>query len=546
MAKNSNISENKLKSILKRHVDEQRILDFDLNINLKGPNNYVTIPLSDLEAFELEINVQNGELKLSYENLDAQREKFAKLYEAAPISYFILDHLGIIEDVNQTGIDLLKQSKLVLQNKRFYDFIFWKQHEKFAIFLETLQKSKDENNIEIQMHSFDKQILFTRIHGTTIYDRFSLTKKFYITVIDVTEIYKAQYILKETNERLEMTLRASSTGTWRITSQKNKIELDEFSCNILDLPTSEFQGDLNKFLDFVSSSDREQVENSFLKCVKYAKEIDLEFQIISNKGIKKDVVAKGKKISLSESQNLFAGILMDVTERKNLAREAEVIKRDQQRAVLSAILEAQENERKNISRALHDSVCQILYGIRLNLQSIPQLKSLKEELKNVNHLLNEAIKETRGISYELTPTVLKDFGFSAGVKEMAQRLCTKKFKIKTTINNSIDKTSATIQLYVFRIIQELINNSINHANASIAVIIVSEYNEEIFISVSDNGNGFTISEQEALRKGSGLRAIQNQVFLLKGNINFKTSKNGTAVQLTLNKSNLIDLNNKNQ
>src|SRR5690606_39186744 len=109
---------------------------------------------------------------------------------------------------------------------------------------------------------------------------------------------------------------------------------------------------------------------------------------------------------VSEEHKFFAGIIMDVTERKRLAREAERLKVEQQRTVLSATLDAQEKERLKISRSLHDSVCQILYGIRLNLQSLGHYKKYKKDFENVDQLIDQAIRETREISYELTPSVL--------------------------------------------------------------------------------------------------------------------------------------------
>ncbi len=71
--------------------------------------------------------------------------------------------------------------------------------------------------------------------------------------------------------------------------------------------------------------------------------------------------------------------MMDVTQRKRLEKEAENLRKNQQRLILSATLMAQEKERSIISNALHDSVCQILYGIRLNLQNFQITNNIKEE-----------------------------------------------------------------------------------------------------------------------------------------------------------------------
>lgn len=182
-----------------------------------------------------------------------------------------------------------------------------------------------------------------------------------------------------------------------------------------------------------------------------------------------------------------------------------------------------------ISSALHDSVCQILYGIKLNLQNFQLTNKLNKEFVNVNQLLDQAILETRQISYELTPSVLKDFGFTAGIKEMAQRLSTSKFLIKTKIKNTADLLHPKVQLYLFRIIQELINNSIKHSNANTAEIKVNIDKEIVSLVVSDNGKGFSTNVEELFKKGSGLRGIKNRVFLLDGTIDFQSTSKGTTI-----------------
>src|SRR5690606_41304911 len=123
-----------------------------------------------------------------------------------------------------------------------------------------------------------------------------------------------------------------------------------------------------------------------------------------------------------------------------------------------------------------------------------------------------------------------------GIKEMANRLSTQEFSVKATIKKSLDQIDQTIQLYAFRIIQELVNNCMKHAQATIAEIIVCGENDSITITVTDNGKGFTVEPGEALRKGSGLRGIKNQIFLLKGELEVSSNAKGTSVTVTFKKS----------
>lgn len=532
MGKQHNISEERLKAILVRNSERLKLSnDGQTDIKRILKNEDISTLLNELNDYQSELDMQSGELL--YEALDTEREKFADLYDSAPVGYFIIDNLGMIEEVNQTGINLLGFPRLTLKNKRFQSFIHPSHLEKFYSFLSKMD-SGEKINTEVKLKLADLQILYVRMEGIVI-TTYSNTR-YYITVIDITESRNARQLLQETKERLEMTLKASSTGTWSIDNGSDKIVLDEFSQKILDFDPEKFNGTLKSFLLMVHPEDQPNVHHNYMYYLTNLTEMDIEFRIITKNGSIREIAAKGKQIIVSEEYRFFAGIIIDITERKRLLREAESLKLVQQKEVLSATLAAQENERLKISRALHDSVCQMLYGIRLNLQSLMYYKSHKKDFESVDQLLDQAIRETREISYELTPSVLKDFGFYAGIKEMTTRLSTPEFLIKTNINKAIDKIHPTIQLYAFRIIQELINNCIKHAYATVAEINVSLKNNFITIVVSDNGKGFKVDAAFALRNGSGLRGIKNQVFLLNGNMDFESTQKGTTITITLDKN----------
>lgn len=537
MAKQRNISAEEIRAmLLKKSENREHNHTAVGNINRILSEEEISVLLKKLNIYQVELEMQNSELQVSYDTLDAEREKFASLYDSAPIGYFIIDHLGMIEEVNQTGINFLGLSKFILKNKRFQSFVCPQHLEKFYDFLNKMQNSNEKINTEVKLMLANQQVLYVRLEGTIIPNVTTSTIKYYITVIDITESRNAQQLLNETKERLEMALKASSMGIWSIKNASGRIVLDEYSHKILDLDPWQFNGTLKSFFLLIHPEDRQKVSNSYMYCLNNSTEMDLEFRVITQNGTIKDIATKGQQIIVSEENKFFAGIIMDITERKRLLREAENLKLEQQRTILSATLDAQERERFRISRSLHDSVCQVLYGIRLNLQSLEYYKKHKKEFENVDQLIDQAIRETREISYELTPSVLKDFGFYAGIKEMTTRLSTPEFLIKANINKNIDQSHPTIQLYAFRIIQELINNCIKHAHATVAEIAVRQRNDLITIVVSDNGEGFTTDLADALRNGSGLRGIKNQVFLLNGNIDFKTTDSGTTITIVFNKN----------
>lgn len=534
MNKNHRAFRDKTRERMNENSDGQLLSDQKVPVGIELSSDEINILLNELQVYQLELEMQNDELKASYATLDTERAKFVGLYDLAPVGYFILDYLGVVEEANQNGVDLLNMSKQTILRRRFQSFIAPQSWEDFYNFLHRMQTSDGKQSAEIKLLLPREKIVYTRMEGIAISSMIVTEVKYYITIIDITESRNAQQVLKETKERLEMTLKASATGTWTIGCDANEVFLDPHSFNIMGISSWNFDGTIKGLIELIYPEDQLHVRYQLMRTVNGLKEIDLEFRVADGKDDVKYISAKGHEIKVLEEVTCFAGILMDITERKKMEQEAEMLKNGQQKLILSATLTAQEKERNNISRALHDSVGQLLYGIRLNLESLQRTQDLKSEIKNINELLDQAIKETRQLSYELTPSVLKDFGFVAGIKEMAQRTSTAHFKVDTFIDSSADLLSPEVQLYVFRMIQELISNCIKHAHASHAEIKVARTNKQVMIRVGDNGTGLTMRMEEAAKNGSGLSGIRNRVYLLNGQIKFNNTKKGLVVTITFN------------
>jgi PAS domain S-box-containing protein len=505
-------------------------------INANAENNIsddeISVLLNELQIFQMELEMQNDELKASYQMLEAERSKLAGFFNQAPVGYFILNYSGYVEEANETGTELFKVPKSELIGSKFQDFINQDYTENFNFFLKEIALTSNRQFLEIKL-SYNKVNFYARIEGVSISNLFTDKVQYYLTVQDVTESKSAEQKLMDTTERLTMTLKASSTGTWTMQLDENRIFLDEFSSEILGINPYEFDGKIKTFIDLIDTEDQAFVRQSFIDAVNNGSRIDMEFKINSDCGITKVLYAQGQEIASFQGRNYFAGILMDITEKTNLALLAENARKEKQRLILSATLIAQEKERTRISIALHDSICQILYGIRLNLQNIQRSHPGNVQFGNVNVLLDQAIQETREISYELTPSVLRDFGFIAGIQELAQRLSVTGFKIEATIETDLKFFDEDKQLYVFRIIQELINNCIKHAEASLAEIKIFSEDSWLNVVFSDNGKGFDYNINKGLIKGSGLRSIKNRIFLLNGNMDVKSSDSGTTITIKI-------------
>ena len=478
---------------------------------------------NELELYELELQLQNEELKASHQSLEIERMKFGELFNAAPVGYLILDEDGFIREINQTGSSLLYIPRGSISGTKFEAFIVKDSLHTFNAFFTDLATAEERLSCEVRIktkNTLTKYVQLDGIKGTSALYGYN---SYYVTITDVTQTKKSQQALWETTERLNQTLKASLTGTWMVKARGKAIFLDGYSKDILNVNNGVEQPDLLSLIHLFVEEDRPKLDFLFSNCVDNL-EIDLQLRLKQHRKTPKIILVKGKAVHPLYGESYFAGILTDITDRVRNLEIAEENEKFNRRMLRKAAIEAQEKERSRISAALHDSVCQTLYGIRFNLGRLNKQKVIGGEFDNINFMLNEAINELRTISVELTPSILKDFGFTAGINDMVQRLNQIGFKVNTTIDKRSNLLSKETQLYTFRIIQELLNNSIKHSGTNSATVNLCMEKDEVNIVVKDEGQGFAHNLEDSFKQGSGLRGIKNRVSLLNGKIEIKNEK----------------------
>lgn len=232
----------------------------------------------------------------------------------------------------------------------------------------------------------------------------------------------------------------------------------------------------------------------------------------------------------SEIHSTITGLLLvvrDVTERNRLQEETTRLQLTRQQEVLSAILTTQEAERKRIAEALHNGVGQLLYATKLHLQ-----RSTDAKRDNSLTLLDDAIRMTRTLSFELTPGILEDFGLEYALGELVRRIPKASLKASLHVSGLEAPLPQLLEVAVYRMVQELFNNIIKHAGAQEAFIHVVREADQLAISVEDNGQGFSPETQPDTLPGIGLPGIRSRVGLLGGTLNI-ASRPGQGTIITI-------------
>ena len=208
-------------------------------------------------------------------------------------------------------------------------------------------------------------------------------------------------------------------------------------------------------------------------------------------------------------------------------------------ASLSAkILQAQDDERRRISRELHDSVGQSLTAAKLALGKLKR-QFASEDLDEVENRVDEALKEVRTLSHLLHPLMLDVMGLRSSILSYAEGY-EQRTGIKTSIviPEPLPKFNDITTTALFRIVQECLTNVHKHANASSITIRVDIGEQEFRLEVTDNGVGFATYACE----GVGIRGMGERLKELGGTLELLSEPNlGSSVVATipLNWGNLL-------
>ncbi|MCE4956494.1 sensor histidine kinase [Macrococcus caseolyticus] len=207
-----------------------------------------------------------------------------------------------------------------------------------------------------------------------------------------------------------------------------------------------------------------------------------------------------------------------------------------QKTITQKIINAQENERKRISRELHDSVVQELLNVVVDLRLIKYKEhaELDKHVRLIEGSMTRLMNDIRNLSLELRPSSLDDLGLVAAFRSHFKQL-EKNYGLEVQFDNNIqsERFSNEIETAVYRITQEAILNALKYANVDEVNVLVQKEKDELIVEISDNGDGFEIG-QTPQGTGLGLFGMQERAEIVGGSVNINSEKGkGTFVTLTI-------------
>ena len=346
---------------------------------------------------------------------------------------------------------------------------------------------------------------------------------------DITEKTLKEKELTESKERFEAVLQATHDLIWDWNLETGEFYRDREGlekvygvCNADDIKSFHtwlqriHPEDYQRVQKIINNILNEEVEDTF----------ELEYRFKRDNGRFSHVYDRGRILRNKEGLPIrMIGAAQDITERKKLEKQLLIRELDKQKLISRATIETQEQERSEIGKELHDNVNQVLTTTKLYLELSLSNVEMKDELivkssKNIMYVINEI----RQLSRSLMNPSLGDLGLFESINDLIENIhLTGKLKVNLTSDPSLEEQlNENQKLMIYRIVQEALNNILKHAKANSVNIRVIDMDQDVELIIEDDGIGFNF---DTVRKGAGLKHIQNRVYLANGTLSVNSIPN---------------------
>jgi len=407
----------------------------------------------ELEVHQIELEMQNAELRKVRDELEVMLENYTDLYDFAPVGYFSIDESGVILEANLTSAALLGVERSRLINRRLLLFV---SSTSRSILLDFLKK---------------------------------------VFAAPKNQVCEA-LLLKEGDGTFWAGFQATSAVSLKGTRKWCRVAFGDITA-------------------------RKQAEEAHRR---------IETLAIANRELKQEIVLRqAVEEDLRKSEEHYAQLL---EQSRQMQEQLRFLSRQR--------LSAQEEERKKISRELHDVIAQTLTGINVRLSALQKeaglnTKGIERSIARTQRLVEHSVNIVHRFARELRPTVLDDVGLVPALHSFMKEF-TKRTGIRmhlTTFGFAIIKQlDSNKRTVLYRVAQEALNNVARHAQASRAEVTIQKLDGQVCMKITDNGQGFPAERALHAKRSKrlGLLGMKERLEMVNGNLTIESAPGkGTTI-----------------
>lgn len=492
----------------------------------------------EMSVREIELEMQNDELRAAQAALKNTGELYNRLYDQAPVGYVSMDARGIIIQSNLTASALLAISPEMLPGQPFTRFIVPDDQDIFHFLRQRLLAGTASCSAVLRMKKGEGATFSAMVEAKLSQEHFG-PGVVLLVLNDITERTVAAAQLHASEERFRGVFENATLGMIIADMHGSWVNVNRALCEMLGYTGPEL---LAK--GYLKLTHPDDVDNS----VQFGRRLcsgEIGSYRIEKRYVHKDGTAIWTVLSATtvcDSTGLtrqYVGLVEDISVRK-LALETLELSHEKLRQFIAHQERVKEGERIRIAREMHDELGSVLTGVKAHL-SVALIHdqrnggTLQPRLDDACSLLDTATAAVRRVITELRPSVLDQLGVWAALDWHAEEVCARAGLIchvrlhPETVLLEIDPERSTA---LFRILQEALTNVVRHAGATRVDVRVSHAYASIRLEVEDDGRGMDC-ESLLTANSWGLAGMRERAHHFGGDIRFMAVERGTLLVLQL-------------
>lgn len=495
---------------INRLLSEYAIGNFGKKIRLSNH-------LDEVDSFISCINMLGEELK----ETTISKNYFNNIFNAVSDMIFVIDLEGKIQNTSPSVQELLNYPIDKFKNKSIDSLTVIKNKSIFLYIKQHLKTNKKPVEVETSFKNKRGDIIHVNCTIVFLYNEKKYKIGYLLVAKDLSSIKEIEFSLKESEEKYRRLFESSSDCIFITDNTGNFLDINLAGYNLFKAGSSSITC-FNLFSIFNSTDEK----NIFLRKIKdkktivnFSTQIKCADESVIECLISANIIEsnKGKIIG-------YRGTIKDIS-----------IQKETENLVFKAIVNTQEAERKRFAKDIHDSIGQQLSAIKFYIGtsvSITHDEKQKQLLKKANDGLVSALAEIRNVCFNLMPKTLENFGLAESLHELCKQTEVKEqleFDIK--VQDKFPSLDKQLEIAVFRVVQEFINNALKHSNSDKIEIELFHNINSVFITLLDNGKGFSIAEAMG-KNGMGLRNVQTRLQPYNGEVSI-SSKIGKGTRFKI-------------
>ena len=327
--------------------DAEKILNVNKHQTTDIPVSDFNRIIHDLKVYQIELELQNEELRDTQKQLEASRNRFAQLYNQAPAGYVTLDQNSIVLQANQTFAAMVNKDFSQILNLSFSDFLADGDSSIFLSRFNAFFKQPNEKSMELKMYRSGGKHFFVRITGSLITDDSPNTQlkgrqsKLFLIVSNITE----QKIAEESLIESEYNYRTlADSGQALIWTSGNDMQYNYFNTVWLNFTARPLEEELGKgWTKGVHPDDFEHYISIYTNAFEKQQNFSLEYRLRHNSGEYRWLLNEGcPRYSTTGEFIGYIGYCLDITERKKI--EMALQERNKELACLSSVRSKMQND----------------------------------------------------------------------------------------------------------------------------------------------------------------------------------------------------------